>query len=105
MKTKADLIAVLSEHIGRDRGIHVQGLAARLDCPERHVRRLVAEATRDGVAICGHPSSGYFIAATAEEIEERCQFLRGRALHSLQLEARLRNVPLPDLLGQLHLRT
>ena len=42
---------------------------------------------------------------TAEELESCCAFLRARAMHSLMIEARLRRLPLPDLLGQLKLPT
>ena len=59
----------------------------------------------DGVAVCGTPETGYYIAATAAELDQTCAFLRSRAMRSLTLEARLRQIPLPDLLGQLHLRT
>lgn len=105
MATTAQLISALSSHIGAGRGITARHLAARLDCPARRVRALVTEAREEGTAICGHPRTGYFIAETAEELEETCQFLRSRALHSLLLESRLRRVPLADLLGQLHLPT
>ena len=83
----------------------VEALALQVGVPARQVRRFVTELREDGVAICGTPTHGYYIAGTPEELEETCQFLRRRALHSLTLESRLRKVPLPDLIGQLHLRT
>jgi hypothetical protein len=55
--------------------------------------------------VCGHPATGYFIASNREELEETCQFLRSRAMHSLVLEAKLRGLPLADLVGQLRLKT
>lgn len=103
--TKAELVACLQQHIGRENGATAELLAARLGTHARVVRELVTEARIDGIAVCGHPSSGYFIAKTAEELEETCQFLRARALHSLSLEARLRGLPLADLVGQLRLKT
>ncbi|XAI95651.1 hypothetical protein [Microcystis phage Mae-JY22] len=103
--TKHQLLTLLSDRIGRKNGQRVRDLAYNLRCSERLVRTLVTELREDGVAVCGHPTTGYFIAETAEELEECCQFLRRRALHSLGLEARLRKMPLPDLIGQLHLRT
>lgn len=105
MKTSSDLLTVLSKHIGKKRGITVKVLAEQLDCTHRAVRYLVTELRDDGVAVCGHPGTGYFIAETSEELEETCQFLRSRAMHSLHLEAQLRKMPLPDLIGQMHLRT
>lgn len=99
------LLTLLSRHIGANNGITVKSLAQHLDCPERAVRYLVTELRDEGVAVCGRPNTGYFIAANAEELEETCQFLRSRAMHSLHLEAQLRKTTLPDLIGQMHLRT
>lgn len=102
---KSDLFTLLIHRIGRDNGASVALLADQLDTTARHVRTLVSELRMDGIAVCGTPKTGYYIAADAAELEETCQFLRNRAMHSLQLESRLRKVPLPDLLGQLHVPT
>lgn len=103
--TKHDLLAVLSHHIGRANGADVEALAVQLDTNARHVRALVSELRLDGIAISATPGTGYYIAATADDVERSCAFLRARAMHSLTLEARLRKITLPDLIGQLHLRT
>lgn len=105
MATLSEVLSIMARHIGRGKGITANGLALQLGIPERQVRCRISELREEGIAICGHPGAGYFIAATPEELEETCQFLRSRALHSLMLESKLRNVPLPDLLGQLKLRT
>ena len=105
MATLHDLLAKMASHIGRARGIHVDLLAAEMGIPAREVRKLVVEARMQGHRVCGYPASGYFIAETAEELEETCRFLRARSMTSLVQEARLRRVALPDLLGQLHLPT
>lgn len=105
MATKDDLLRALQHHVGKASGVSAEGLATALGANKRAVRHLVSELREAGIAVCGHPRTGYFIAATAEELQETCAFLRERAMHSLVLEARLRNVPLPDLLGQLKLPT
>lgn len=105
MATKNDLQAALSRHIGQANGITAAALSTALGIPARGVRLLVTELREEGVAVCGHPRTGYFIAATSEELEATCAFLRSRAMHSLQLESTLRHVPLVDLLGQLRLKT
>ena len=102
---KDRLMTVLSRHIGRGHGIGVVALALQAGTSTRQVRKFVTELRQDGVAVCGTPQHGYYIAGTADELDETCQFLRRRALHSLTLESRLRKVPLADLVGQLHLRT
>jgi biotin operon repressor len=103
--SSASLLAILAAHVGRDNGIPVDAIAKRMDLQARQVRTHVSALRAEGVAVCGTPETGYFIAATAEELDETCQFLRHRAMHSLQLESRLRNIPMPDLLGQLHVPT
>jgi len=80
-------------------------LTQRLGVHERTLRDLISSARDDGVAIVGTPETGYYIAVTSDELEECCRFLRARAMHSLQIEARLRKIALPDLLGQLRVRT
>jgi hypothetical protein len=70
----------------------------------RELRKLISELRTEGVAICGRPETGYFIAETAEELDAFCiKYLEARALHSLKLSSRLRNIPLPVLAGQLFL--
>ncbi len=103
--TASQVLHALSEHVGREHGITGNDLAYRLRIRMRLLRNVISELRLYGIAVCGTPEAGYYIAATAEELEQTCQFLRARALHSLTLEARLRKLPLPDLIGQLHLRT
>lgn len=94
-----------ARHTGRSNGIKAELLALALGVHERTLRDLISSARDDGVAIVGTPETGYYIAVTADELEECCRFLRARAMHSLQIEARLRKIALPDLLGQLRVRT
>jgi len=103
--TKADLVWLLERHIGRDRGVTARAIAETLQIPERTVREFVTELRLEGIAVCGEPQHGYYIAAEASELEATCAFLRSRAMHSLVLESRLRRIPLVDLLGQLRLKT
>lgn len=105
MIAKGDVLTVLMPHIGKRAGVAVKALADQLHTSPRQIRKLVTELRNDGVAVCGHPKTGYFIAANAGELEDTCKFLRSRAMHSLTLESNLRRVPLPDLLGQLKLPT
>ena len=99
------LLALLSAHIGVGNGVTADDLASLLGLLPRQVRSLITRLRLDGVAVCATPERGYFIAASGEELESTCQFLRGRAMHSLVLEARLRKTTLADLIGQLRLPT
>jgi len=106
MATIHDLTAVLAHHIGRGRGIRGDDLAKRLGLESRQVRKLISDAIEEnGTAICGHPSTGYFIASNADELMATVDFHKHRALHELRKASRLSKIPLPDLIGQLHLKT
>jgi biotin operon repressor len=88
---------------GKGNGTSAKVLAAALDTNERQVRQFISDLRDAGEPICGTPSDGYYFAATHEELEHTCDFLRSRAMHSLALESKLRRIPLTDLIGQLNL--
>lgn len=96
-----ELLNVLSAHQGRDKGIGAKALAALMRTNPRQLRRLISEARHEGLAICGHPTTGYYVPVTAEELAQSCAFLEHRAMHSLQLLSRMRRVSMPALMGQL----
>ncbi len=102
---RARVLAAMTIRPGKANGIKGWELAQMLELHQREVRQAITDLRLEGIAICGKPDTGYFIAATPEELEETCNFLRSRAMHSLTLESKLRHVPLPELLGQLRLKT
>ncbi|OYZ03467.1 MAG: hypothetical protein B7Y42_00370 [Polaromonas sp. 28-63-22] len=108
--TPAQVLSALEHHQGKARGIHVRDLVMRItgelangEGQERAVRKLVTELRLEGHPICAHPASGYFLAETAEELDDTCNFLRSRALSSLKAESRLRRISMAELLGQFSL--
>lgn len=113
--TSDQVLAVLSRHVGRANGVTMHNLALYVtrehldegerEITERNVRKVISRLREDGHAICAHPRTGYFIAETAEELDECCAFLRSRAMTSLTLESKLRKIALPELLGQLRVPT
>lgn len=103
--TPDTVLAALGCHIGAENGITAERLARQIGISTRELRKCISELREQGVAVCGTPRFGYFVARTEEELEDSCAFLRRRALHSLALEARLRKITLPDLIGQMKLRT
>jgi hypothetical protein len=52
---------------------------------------------------CGHPSTGYFLAQTDDELLRTVKFLHDRAMTSLSQAAAMQRVSLPDLAGQLRI--
>jgi len=108
--TDAQVLAELEKHVGKDEGIHVRDLVARITglavnpaAQERRVRKAIEELRRKGERICGKPEAGYFMAASDAELLETCSYLRRRAISGLVTESRMRRVSLPELLGQLQL--
>lgn len=95
------MIGIMQQHVGRNKGIGVVQLSARMKCSERRCRHIISALREDGVAICGSPATGYYVADNAADLEYCCQFLRSRAMHSLRLESKLRRIALPDLINQL----
>jgi biotin operon repressor len=102
---KSVVLRVLSRHLGKGNGISMHELEQQLDLMARHIRAYISELREEGHAICGTPRDGYYMAATPEELRETTEFLIHRAKHSLNLASKLTNIPLPNLLGQLHLTT
>lgn len=102
---QSDFINIMQNHIGKANAISGEDLARALGTNPRQLRHMTDALIEDGIALCSHPANGYWIAQNAAELEACCQFHRQRALHELAKEAKLRKLTLPDLLGQLHLKT
>lgn len=106
------VIAELACHIGADAGIHVAELVRRI-CGqtvsnallERKVRQHITDLRMQGHHICGHPASGYYLAANGKELDATCAYLRARAMNSLRIISRLQGVAMPELMGQMSLPT
>lgn len=101
---KAMVLLELQRHVGRENGVHVRDLVARItgqaingEPLERKVRELVAELRRDGHPVCAHPSDGYFLAADHTELMATCRFLLERANSTTGIVAELLKKPPPDL--------
>lgn len=107
--TANNVLSVLVLHIGKGKGISVRDLAYACtgQCAhaseERAVRQIITELRMDGHHICAHPSDGYFIAATAEELNETCKFLVDRSMTGLTQVSRMKKIALPDFYGQFQL--
>ncbi|WP_298434493.1 hypothetical protein [Geobacter sp.] len=104
------ILNALEDHLGAENGISAEKLAMKITGEptpnpgaERKLRSHIADLRMHGVRICGHPSTGYYLAKTAEDIEHTCEYLHTRAMTSLVQISRLRNIALPELLGQLKL--
>lgn len=86
--TTSSLARVLKR--GATNGQSVETLAFVLGTTERAVRKLREELVEEGVCVCAHPKTGYFIDVTREEADANYDWLRGRGLHELTLASKLR---------------
>ncbi len=105
------LLAELQKHIGAQNGISCNGLSVAVAglyanaATERQLRKTIEDLRRQGHHICGTPKTGYFIAQNEAELLATCGFLHDRAMTTLTQVAAMRRVALPDIAGQLRLRT
>lgn len=108
---KDTVLAALSRHIGRANGITARDLVVKItgraDTPAatRRLRYVIEELREEGHHVCGHPSTGYYIAADDQDVLATCEFLYSRAMTSLRQICRMRRVSMPDIRGQLRLDT
>lgn len=101
---KGQVLAELQLHNGREQGIHIRDLVARIlnsvlggEAAERKVRDFIQELRLEKYPICAHPESGYFMAANAKELNETCAFLLARADTTVAQVAAMKNREAPDL--------
>lgn len=108
--TFADLLNALGKHVGAERGVSAENLVLEMqpglsidEMPgaTRRLRAVISALREEGIAICGLPSGGYYLAENRDDLERTCRFLRSRAMHSLRQESKLRKLSMPELLGQM----
>ncbi len=103
------VLDALADRVGAASGISARALVAHLlggqyhAAAERQLRHVIEVLRANGAPICATPAHGYFLAETAEDIDQTCLFLYSRAMTSLKQVAAMKRVALPDLRGQFHL--
>ena len=111
---KGEIMSVLSEHVGRERAIGMGELYEKVFNElwqnrindTRRLRQLITELRRKGKPICSASTSeggGYYLPAVGQELDQYCQRRRMKALKELSIEAKIRKISLPELLGQMAL--
>lgn len=84
MLSRDAVLLALACHIGEAQGVRARDLVTEIlgetsSGAERQLRHVIEELRLEGEHICGHPSTGYFMAMTDAELERTTQFLRDRA--------------------------
>jgi biotin operon repressor len=106
------LLRVLSEHPGKARAISMPALQKAIFGSEigdkingtRKLRQLITRLRKEGLPICSvvdQNGGGYYLASASSDIEDYLRRLRNQALRKLAIEARIRKVAMPELLGQI----
>lgn len=108
--TRDSVLWALAHRKGADNGARAADLVQEIcgdsnPAHERKLRAIVEVLRRDGEHVCGHPSTGYYLAACDAELIQTCDFLYHRAMTTLAQVAAMQRVSLPDLRGQMRLPT
>jgi hypothetical protein len=108
---ESSVLDALSRHIGSANGVTARDLVVEItgkaDTPgaTRRLRRVIESLREKGMHICGHPGSGYYMAADDRDVAATCEFLYSRAMTSLKQICRMKRISMPDIRGQLKLPT
>ncbi|MBX3588825.1 MAG: hypothetical protein KF796_19510 [Ramlibacter sp.] len=98
----AQLLNALSRHLGCAQGIRAKDLARELGSTgTRQIRKGISALRDEGVAICGTPSTGYYIATTPDELQQTLAFHKKRLEHEARIVRHLEALCTPALKGQL----
>lgn len=111
---KTKLLVIMSQHVGAAKVIGMGELyEAVFEQPYGHringtrdLRKLVTDLRHDGVPICSvtsHSSPGYYLAAAGSELDDYTSRDKRRALKILAKVAKIRDLSMPELLGQMAL--
>jgi hypothetical protein len=97
--------SALTRHVGREAGVTARELVVEI-CgawsagAERELREVVVELRTQGIAVCAHPASGYFIARDQAELQLCINFLVERIRTTAGQVRQLQRLAKPDLHGQ-----
>ena len=108
------VMIILSRHVGREKALDMGELFSRVfNEPYNHkinntrrLRTIITALRRKGVPIGSTAATnggGYYIVRAGSELDEYCGRLRRAALNKLALEAKLRKISMPELLGQMQM--
>jgi hypothetical protein len=109
---KYRLMVAMSRHIGRTRAIGMGELFEEIYGESwnhrindtRKLRKLIAETKEEGVPILSSPAhvgGGYYLSGSDSEMDAFYAMRRKMALKILALEAKMRKLAMPELLGQI----
>lgn len=108
------ILMILSRHVGEEKAIDMGELYQRVFEKSysnkinntRRLRTVVTALRRKGIPIgstVAQNGGGYYLVRAGSELDEYCGRLRRAALNKLVMEAKLRKISMPELLGQMQM--
>jgi hypothetical protein len=105
---EATIIRILEGHKGLENSVSKKDLVDRVNqhwplfpVNERTIRLIIKHLIEFHGQWIGSSPKGYFMVQNDQELLGVCKYYRGYALSALHIEAKLRKISLPALLGQL----
>jgi hypothetical protein len=114
-EAKGRLMEALFDHVGREHAVGMDVLYEAVygnKVPQKindtkPLRKLITALRKQGKAIastCSSNGGGYYIPRAGSELDDYCRcMLHMPALRKLAMEAKIRKVSLPELIGQMSL--
>ncbi len=107
---EATILRILDGHKGQENSVPGRDLVDRVNqhwplfpVNERKIRLTIKHLVEAHGQWIGSSPKGYFMVQTDQELMGVCKYYRGYGLSALHIEAKLRKISLPALLGQLSL--
>ena len=108
------ILMILSRHVGEEKAIDMWELYSRVFGEPytnkinhtRRLRTLITALRQKGIPIgstAAKNGGGYYLVRDGSELDSYCGRLRRAALNKLAMEARLRKISMPELLGQMQM--
>ena len=104
--TPATVLESLRARLGEQNGVSARELVIAITrresaADERRLRQIIEKLRSDGHQVCAHPETGYYLAASDNELQRTLDFLYRRAMTSMRQIAAMNRVAMPELRGQL----
>lgn len=111
-EAKGRLFDVLSQHLGKENAVGMDVLHEKIFGEKvlhkindtKNTRILITALRNQGRAIGSNSSKnggGYYLPRAGSELDDYCKRIHRQALRKLAMEARIRNISMPELVGQM----
>jgi hypothetical protein len=109
-EVEAAILNVLNDHHGKGNAIprvdlveHVNHSFTNRPIPERTIRQTIKHMVEKHNHWIGSGHNGYFMVETDQELIDVCRYYHNYGLSLLHVEARLKNISMAELMGQMRL--